>query len=186
MRAPENSRKKRTVRRFGRLLLLIDQSGHCSHHSHSPHRDTSLKRPCSHAIHSLASTGLVRPLRSLLVSGRLTAFDGHHGDCFSALSTPDHPPPHRYIARGRKDIAKQGGEAIAYDPVGSSAGMQRIRQRATDFGASDAIDSSDALTKDGLVMFPTVITGVVPVVNLPSGSNPDQTQRRGACRDISR
>ena len=71
-----------------------------------------------------------------------------------------------------KEYAKQGGEAIAYDPVGSSAGMQRIRQRATDFGASDAIDSSDALTKDGLVMFPTVITGVVPVVNLPSGSNP--------------
>lgn len=71
-----------------------------------------------------------------------------------------------------KEYVKQGGEAIAYDPVGSGAGMQRIRQHTTDFGASDVIDSNEALTRDGLVMFPTVITGVVPVVNLPSVNTP--------------
>ncbi len=71
-----------------------------------------------------------------------------------------------------KAYAKGSDEAIAYDPVGSSAGMERIRQHASDFGASDVIASTDSLAQDGLVMFPTVITGVVPVVNLPSRSRP--------------
>src|SRR5262249_23797656 len=56
---------------------------------------------------------------------------------------------------------------LAYDPVGSGGGMARIRKREVDFGASDVIASKADLDRDGLVMFPTVITGVVPVVNLP-------------------
>lgn len=70
------------------------------------------------------------------------------------------------------EYGKRGGDAVAYDPVGSGAGMERIRQRSTDFGASDVIDPGAALSKDGLVMFPTVITGVVPVVNVPQGNSP--------------
>ncbi|HEX7640191.1 MAG TPA: phosphate ABC transporter substrate-binding protein PstS [Burkholderiaceae bacterium] len=61
----------------------------------------------------------------------------------------------------------QRGAAIAYEPVGSGAGMARIQGRAVDFGASDFISSPAELKKHDLVMFPTVITGVVPVVNLP-------------------
>ena len=66
-----------------------------------------------------------------------------------------------------EEYSKQGGDQITYDPVGSGAGMSRIRQRQTDFGASDVIASKADLDKDGLVMFPTIISGVVPVVNLP-------------------
>ena len=58
------------------------------------------------------------------------------------------------------------GESISYDSVGSGAGMTRIRQHQVDFGASDVIASRDELLRDGLIMFPTVISGVVPVVNL--------------------
>jgi len=65
------------------------------------------------------------------------------------------------------EYAKDHGEPLAYEPVGSGAGMARIRKREVDFGASDVIASKAELDKDGLVMFPTVITGVVPVVNLP-------------------
>lgn len=65
-----------------------------------------------------------------------------------------------------------GGEPIVYDPVGSGAGMDRIRHREADFGASDVVASSASLDEDGLVMFPTVITGVVPVVNLAATGSP--------------
>src|SRR5689334_16432654 len=66
-----------------------------------------------------------------------------------------------------QEYAKKRGDALAYEPVGSGAGMARIRKREVDFGASDVIASRAELDKDGLVMVPTVITGVVPVVNLP-------------------
>jgi len=65
------------------------------------------------------------------------------------------------------EYERSGGDGLRYDPVGSSAGMAKIRQREVDFGASDVIDAKDKLDRDGLVMFPTVVTAVVPVVNLP-------------------
>lgn len=65
------------------------------------------------------------------------------------------------------EYAKQHGDALDYAPVGSGAGMAKIRAGEVDFGSSDVIAAPKELDKDGLVMFPTVITGVVPVVNLP-------------------
>lgn len=69
------------------------------------------------------------------------------------------------------EYLRDGGAALQYDAVGSGAGMKKIRARAVDFGASDVIAPQAELEKDGLVMFPTVITGVVPVVNLPRVGN---------------
>ena len=65
------------------------------------------------------------------------------------------------------EYARGQGAPLVYDPVGSGAGMARISRREVDFGASDVIASAADLKKNDLVMFPTVITGVVPVVNLP-------------------
>jgi phosphate transport system substrate-binding protein len=70
------------------------------------------------------------------------------------------------------EYRKVSGELIAYDPVGSGAGMTRIRQHQVDFGASDVIASRAELSRDGLIMFPTVISGVVPVVNLAKLGTP--------------
>ena len=70
------------------------------------------------------------------------------------------------------EYRKAGGEIVSYDPVGSGAGMARIRQRQVDFGASDVIAAKSELAKDGLVMFPTVVSGIVPVVNIPKISAP--------------
>lgn len=64
------------------------------------------------------------------------------------------------------EYSKTHATALVYDPIGSGAGMGKINRREVDFGASDIIASPAELTKNGLVMFPTVITGVVPVVNL--------------------
>lgn len=66
-----------------------------------------------------------------------------------------------------REYAKEHGEALSYAPIGSGAGMAKIRAGEVDFGSSDVIAARHELDRDGLVMFPTVITGVVPVVNLP-------------------
>jgi phosphate transport system substrate-binding protein len=55
---------------------------------------------------------------------------------------------------------------INYQSVGSSAGLRQIRGKTVDFGASDIPLSDADLAKDGLIQFPTVMGGVVPVVNV--------------------
>lgn len=64
------------------------------------------------------------------------------------------------------EYAKARGTTLDYAAVGSGAGMTRITRHEVDFGASDVIASAAELKKNDLVMFPTVITGIVPVVNV--------------------
>ncbi len=61
---------------------------------------------------------------------------------------------------------KATGARINYQSVGSSAGMRQIRGKTVDFGASDIPLSDADLAKDGLMQFPTVMGGVVPVINV--------------------
>ncbi len=62
--------------------------------------------------------------------------------------------------------AYPGGTQVSYDAVGSGAGIERIRQRQVDFGASDAPLSAADLASSHLMQFPVVIGGVVPVINI--------------------
>jgi phosphate transport system substrate-binding protein len=73
---------------------------------------------------------------------------------------------------------KATGVRINYQSVGSSAGMKQIVGKTVDFGASDAPLTDEALAKDGLVQFPTVIGGVVPVLNI-AGIKPGQVKLTG-------
>lgn len=73
---------------------------------------------------------------------------------------------------------KATGARINYQSVGSGAGIRQIKAKTVDFGASDAPLTDDELAKDGLVQFPTVIGGVVPVVNIP-GIAPGQMKLTG-------
>ena len=74
---------------------------------------------------------------------------------------------------------KATGAKVNYQSVGSGAGLKQIRSKTVDFGASDMPLKDDELTKDGLVQFPTVIGGVVPVVNI-KGIAPGQIKLTGA------
>ncbi len=73
---------------------------------------------------------------------------------------------------------KATGARINYQSVGSGAGLRQIRGKTVDFGASDMPLQDDELIKDGLVQFPTVIGGVVPVVNIV-GVAPGQIKLTG-------
>ena len=74
---------------------------------------------------------------------------------------------------------KATGVRINYQSVGSGAGIKQIKSKTVDFGASDMPLTDEDLAKDGLVQFPTVIGGVVPVVNIV-GIAPGQIKLTGA------
>lgn len=74
--------------------------------------------------------------------------------------------PAPLYAKWASDYHKATGVKINYQSVGSGAGLRQIEARTVDFGASDAPLTDEDLAKKGLVQFPTVIGGVVPVVNI--------------------
>ena len=73
---------------------------------------------------------------------------------------------------------KTGGGKVNYQGIGSSGGIKQIIAKTVDFAGSDAPLKDDELAKDGLFQFPTVVGGVVPVVNLP-GVTPGQLTLSG-------
>ena len=73
---------------------------------------------------------------------------------------------------------KATGTKINYQSVGSGAGLRQIRGKTVDFGASDMPLTDAELEKDGLLQFPTVMGGVVPVVNV-RGITPGQLKLNG-------
>ena len=87
--------------------------------------------------------------------------------------------PAPIYAKWADDYNKATGAKVNYQSVGSGAGLKQIRSKTVDFGASDMPLKDDELAKDGLVQFPTVIGGVVPVVNI-KGIAPGQIKLTGA------
>ena len=73
---------------------------------------------------------------------------------------------------------KATGARINYQSIGSGAGIKQIKSKTVDFGASDMPLTDDELAKAGLLQFPTVIGGVVPVLNI-KGINPGQVRLTG-------
>ncbi|HJV60440.1 MAG TPA: phosphate ABC transporter substrate-binding protein PstS [Albitalea sp.] len=73
---------------------------------------------------------------------------------------------------------KATGVRINYQSVGSGAGIKQIESKTVDFGASDMPLTDADLAKNGLLQFPTVIGGVVPVVNI-KGIKPGQIKLTG-------
>lgn len=70
------------------------------------------------------------------------------------------------------------GNQVNYQSIGSSGGVKQIISRTVDFGASDSPMKEEELKKNELIQFPTVIGGVVPVVNI-EGIEPGQLKLTG-------
>jgi phosphate transport system substrate-binding protein len=79
-------------------------------------------------------------------------------------------------AKAYKDTS---GTGLNYQSIGSGAGIKQIKARTVTFGASDAPLSGDDLAKGKLVQFPTVMGGIVPVVNI-KGVKPGEMVLDGA------
>jgi len=82
------------------------------------------------------------------------------------------------LSRWAADFKKAGGEEINYQSVGSGAGIAQIKAATVDFGATDKPLTPQELQAGGLVQFPVVVGGIVPVINL-SGLRPGRLHLTG-------
>jgi phosphate transport system substrate-binding protein len=86
--------------------------------------------------------------------------------------------PAPLYAKWAEAYNKSTGTKVNYQSVGSGAGIKQIQAKTVDFGATDMPLKPEDLTKEGLIQFPTVIGGVVPVVNVP-GIKPGELKMTG-------
>ena len=83
--------------------------------------------------------------------------------------------PYPIYAKWADAYKKETGLGLNYQSIGSGGGIKQIDANTVTFGASDMPLKPDELTKKGLVQFPTVMGGIVPVVNIDGIKSGDLT-----------
>jgi phosphate transport system substrate-binding protein len=74
--------------------------------------------------------------------------------------------PYPIFAKWAEVYKKNENVGLNYQSIGSSGGLRQIRAKTVTFGASDAPVAGPQLEKDGMVQFPVILGGVVPIVNI--------------------
>jgi len=129
--------------------------------------------------------GIITALTTLLTAGCLAlallpaaSFSAFAGEVTS-ISGAGATFPYPAYAKWAAAYHKRTGVKMNYQSIGSGGGIKQIRAATVDFGASDAPLTPDKLDKWGLIQFPMIMGGVVPVVNL-KGINPGELRLSGA------
>ena len=86
--------------------------------------------------------------------------------------------PAPLYAKWASEYNKATGVRVNYQSIGSGGGIKQIDSKTVDFGASDMPQTDEVLKSKGQVQFPTVIGGVVPVINV-KGIEPGQLKLTG-------
>jgi len=87
--------------------------------------------------------------------------------------------PYPIYAKWADAYKQKTGVGLNYQSIGSGGGIKQIKAKTVTFGASDMPLKPDDLDKSGLVQFPMIMGGVVPVVNL-KGIKPGELTLDGA------
>jgi phosphate transport system substrate-binding protein len=87
--------------------------------------------------------------------------------------------PYPIYAKWADAYKKETGSSLNYQSIGSGGGIKQIQAKTVAFGATDMPLSGPELNKDGLTQFPTVLGGVVPVINI-EGVKPGELTLDGA------
>jgi phosphate transport system substrate-binding protein len=74
--------------------------------------------------------------------------------------------PYPVYAKWADAYKKETGAGLNYQSIGSGGGIKQVQAKTVTFGASDMPLKAEELQKAGLVQFPTVLGGVVPVINI--------------------
>ena len=74
--------------------------------------------------------------------------------------------PYPIYSKWADTYKKETGNGLNYQSIGSGGGIKQIQARTVTFGATDMPLKAEQLEKDGLIQWPMVIGGNVPVVNL--------------------
>ena len=87
--------------------------------------------------------------------------------------------PYPIYAKWADAYKTKTGIGLNYQSIGSGGGIKQIKAKTVDFGASDKPLSAEDLNKNGLLQFPMVMGGVVPVLNV-EGIKPGELKLTGA------
>jgi phosphate transport system substrate-binding protein len=101
-------------------------------------------------------------LTTVAVAASTWAFAAHADEVTGAGSSFAAP----IYSKWAEQYYKATSNKINYQSVGSGAGIKQIKSRTVDFGASDMPLTDEELSAAGLIQFPTVVGGVVPVINV--------------------
>src|SRR3974377_1665418 len=112
---------------------------------------------------------LVKLFKTLIVAGAVAA--PLTAAVAADLSGAGATFPYPIYAKWADAYKKLTGVGLNYQSIGSGGGIKQIEAKTVTFGASDAPLKGEELEKNGLVQFPMVMGGIVPVVNL-DGINP--------------
>jgi phosphate transport system substrate-binding protein len=82
------------------------------------------------------------------------------------------------LSKWAESYKAKSGDSLNYQSIGSGGGIKQIKAKTVDFGATDAPMSFEDLQAGGMVQFPAIIGGVVPVVNI-DGIGPNQLKLSG-------
>ncbi|QAU35439.1 phosphate ABC transporter substrate-binding protein PstS [Janthinobacterium sp. 17J80-10] len=74
--------------------------------------------------------------------------------------------PYPIYSKWAESYKAATGTGMNYQSIGSGGGIKQIKAKTVDFGASDMPLKADELEKEGLMQFPAIMGGVVPVVNV--------------------
>ena len=74
--------------------------------------------------------------------------------------------PYPIYAKWAEAYKKATGNGLNYQSIGSGGGIKQIKAKTVDFGASDMPLKQEDLDADGLIQFPAIMGGVVPVINV--------------------
>ncbi len=116
---------------------------------------------------------LVTQLSAGFVLG-MAAMTAHAVDITGAGATFPFP----IYAKWASDYKAASGSAVNYQSIGSGGGVQQITAKTVDFGATDDPMPGAQLDKLGLMQFPAVIGGTVPVINV-DGIKPGELKLTG-------
>ena len=86
--------------------------------------------------------------------------------------------PFPIYAKWAEAYKARTGNGMNYQSIGSSGGIKQIKAKTVDFGATDNPVKFEDLEKDGMVQFPAIIGGVVPIINV-QGLKPNQLKLDG-------
>ena len=110
-------------------------------------------------MRKITKIATIAGLAGALVGATMTA---HAADISGAGATFPYP----IYAKWADAYKKETGNGMNYQSIGSGGGIKQIQAKTVTFGATDMPLKGEQLEKDGLVQWPMVIGGVVPVVNI--------------------
>jgi phosphate transport system substrate-binding protein len=113
--------------------------------------------------------------RLLVLASFAIAVNVHAADITGAGATFPYP----IYAKWAEAYKAKTGQGMNYQSIGSGGGIAQIKAKTVDFGASDMPLKPDDLQAAGLMQFPAIVGGVVPIVNL-AGIAPGALKLTGA------